>query len=227
MKMNIWKIFTLATIIAITPAYAGVVDGKASIDYWYVQGDVNHDLNREKDLTLEKKGSPQLELSIEHNVPLIPNVAIRHAEINQNASNRTLKADTNISTTDLILSYDVMDHGISTDLGIGLKRLDGDISYAYGKTDISKTIPMVYASVGTKLPLAGLSANVQALATKYNRVQGIDVQAEVKYNVVEKLLYDVGAKIGYRMLDLKLEKQSGKDQTLRFKGPFIGIQMNF
>lgn len=225
--MNVWKIGAFATILAVTPVYAGVVDGQASIDYWYVQGDVNPDNKRYKDLSLEKKGTPQLEIAIEHNVPLVPNVAVRHAEIHQNASNATVNADSKISTTDLILSYDVIDQAMSTDLGVAIKRLDGEITTSDGKTEFSKTVPMVYASVGAKLPLAGLSANVQALATKYNDVQGIDVKAEVKYNVVEKLLYDVGAKIGYRMLDMKLDEQGGKDQKISFKGPFIGVQMGF
>lgn len=225
--MNVVKICALASVLVFAPAYAGTVDGQASIDFWYVQGDVNHDVKGQKDQELDKKGTPQIQLSIEHDVPLVPNVMIRHADINQNASNSQINSDVKVGVTDLVLSYEVLDHSMTTDLGLALKRVDGDITQGSSKTDLSKTIPMIYASVGTKLPLAGLSANVQALATKYNNVQGVDVQAEVKYNVVEKLLYDVGAKIGYRMLDLKLDEQGGKDQKLRFQGPFIGIQMGF
>lgn len=226
MKMNVIKICTLASVLVFAPAYAGTVDGQASIDFWYVQGDVNHDIKGQKDQELNKKVTPQIQLAIEHDVPLVPNVMIRHADINQNASNSQINSDVNVGITDLVLSYDVLDHNVNTDLGVAIKRVDGQLNYNGGETDISKTIPMIYASVGAKLPITGVSANVQALATKYNNVQGVDVQAEVKYNVVEKLLYDVGAKIGYRMLDLRLDEK-GKEQKLRFQGPFLGIQMGF
>lgn len=225
--MNFWKICAFSTIVALTPAYAGVVDGQASIDYWFVDGHVNHNTQTSSNQSLDKEGAAQLEVSVEHAVPKLPNVKVRHAQINQDASNNTISSDVKIDTTDLVLYYEVLDQAISTDIGIALKRVDGEITNSQGITDMGKTMPMLYASVGTKLPITGLSANVQALATKYNHAKGVDIQAEVKYNVVEKLLYDVGAKIGYRMLDIQFDEKNGTDPKFRFKGPYVGIQMGF
>lgn len=232
--MNMWKICALAILMAFTPAYAGVVDGKASIDYWYVQGDVNQTNNTNSNAnladnhSLDKKGSAQMSVSLEHAVPLVPNVEIRHTRINQQASNGVETSDVNVGSTDLILYYDVLDHIIKTDVGLALKRIDGDINVNGGESvNVSKTMPMLYVAAGAKLPFTGLSANLQALATSYDDAKGVDVKAEVKYNVIEKLLYDVGAKIGYRMLDIKLDDKNGIDQKLKFHGPFVGIEMGF
>ena len=95
------------------------------------------------------------------------------------------------------------------------------------KVEISETAPMLYASAGGKLPFTGLSAKAEVLATNYDDTQITDASAEIKYNFVENLLIDLGAKAGYRILNIELDDQDGFDTKFDFDGPYIGLEAHF
>lgn len=47
-----------------------------------------------------------------------------------------------------------------------------------------------------------------------------------KYNFVDTLLVDVGAKVGYRILDIQLDQGSNQEAKLKFKGPYLGLDIH-
>ncbi|MDO4224082.1 MAG: TIGR04219 family outer membrane beta-barrel protein [Acinetobacter sp.] len=235
--MKQWQpiaIAMLATTMA-SVSHADVIGVKASADYWHVQGDVNQaasnsNFNTANEQSLEKKGTAQLALSVEHPVPLIPNAAIRHTSIKQNAElNNTAVNEIKLDNTDYILYYEILDNIVSADVGIAAKRLDGHVANLStgAKAEISETLPMLYAAAGAKLPFTGWRVNAQALATKYNDVKATDALAEVKYNFVDNAIVDIGAKAGYRILDVQLDKENGTQHKMKFHGPFVGFEAHF
>ena len=47
-----------------------------------------------------------------------------------------------------------------------------------------------------------------------------DVQAELQYDFIDNLLVDVGAKVGYRMMQVDFEQDQRPDLQLEFRGVY-------
>ena len=242
--MKFWAQSILAVSIATFSytAQADIIGVYASADYWDLQGDYNEALhgramNDDKALDWDNKGQAQMAVSFEHPVPLIPNVRLRYVGIEAESEQKHAATDasiyeTKLNNTDFIAYYEILDNIVSVDVGVAAKRLDGDVTYLSSeftkdKLKISETAPMVYGAVGGKLPFTGLSAKAELLATSYSDVKITDVSAEVKYDFVDTLLLDVGAKAGYRMLDIELDDQDRVDTQFKFHGPYVGLEAHF
>ena len=180
---------------------------------------------------LDRKGSAQISLAFEHPIPLIPNAKIRYVNLKSQTENTVAGQpvyDLNIDHTDFILYYEILDTIVSADVGLGATNLNGDVkTLNVSKTDIDKTVPVIYGSAGIKLPFTGLSAKGELLYSNFNDTKITDAQAELQYNFIDNLLVDVGLKAGYRILDIKLDDYKKNDLKFDFKGPYIGLDIHF
>lgn len=161
----------------------------------------------------------------------MPNVKIRYGQI-ENGTEQTLSGlpayDIKLENSDLILYYELLDNIISVDFGVAAKNINADvIQYGISTSKIDKTYPMLYASVSSKFPFTGWSSQTEALVTNFNDARISDIQAEIKYDFIDNLLIDVGAKAGYRILNLKLDNYQNNDMKFEFRGPFIGLEALF
>lgn len=242
--MKLWATAALAvsTFGLMTSAQADFIGVYGSVDYWNLQGGYNetrhgNTMREANTLDWDDKGQAQIAVSFEHPVPLIPNARIRHVGIEAETESKRALTDaavyeTNLDSTDFILYYEILDTIVSVDVGVAAKRLDGDITYTStalfkDKLEISETIPMVYGSVGGKLPFTGLSAKAELLATSYSDVKVSDLSAEIKYDFINNILVEVGAKAGYRILDIELDDQQDLDTDFNFEGPYVGLEVHF
>ncbi len=247
--MKSWKQLSTALMISgslsglallSTTAQADMLGVYGSVDYWNLQGEYNEtpegtSLRSADSLDLDDKGQAQVSLAFEHPVPLIPNGKIRYTGIDVDTEEQNLAGDAlyniDLDSTDFILYYEILDNIVSVDVGVAAKQLEGDVTYnstvGADKVEISETAPMLYASAGGKLPFTGLSAKAEVLATNYDDTQITDASAEIKYNFVENLLIDLGAKVGYRILNIELDDQDGFDTKFDFDGPYIGLEAHF
>ena len=124
--------------------------------------------------------------------------------------------------------YEILDNIIDLDAGFGLKHLEGDIRYHFTNTqDIGTDLPMLYAQAGLNLPFTGLSANTEISMASLNDAKITDVQAELKYNFIDSILVDIGATLGYRILDIQLEQDHPQEVKMKFKGPYLGLEAHF
>lgn len=191
-------------------AQADLIGVKGDLSYWNYNGEANMAAQTSApDQDLDRKGSAQLSLAIEHPIPLIPNAKIRYVNLKTQTENEVAGQpvyDLDIDHTDFILYYEVLDNIVDADIGFGASNLNGDVkTLGLNKTDIDKTIPVIYGSAGVKLPFTGLSAKAELLYSNVNDTKITDAQAELQYNFIDNLLVDVGLKAGYRILDIKLD----------------------
>ena len=93
--------------------------------------------------------------------------------------------------------------------------------------DVDEYAPIVYATAGAKLPFTGLSVNAEATYTNVNDVKITDAQAELQYDFVKTIALDLGAKVGYRVLNIELTDLDKRDMKFDFKGPYIGLNAHF
>ena len=231
--MKVLKLSLLALGMGLSGlAQADVIGVKGDLSYWAYDGQANMAAQTAaSDQDLERKGAAQLSLAIEHPVPLIPNAKIRYVNLKTQTENEVAGQpvyDINMDHADFILYYEILDNIVNADVGVGATTLNGHVTtLALSKTDIDKTVPVIYATAGAKLPFTGLSAKGEVLYSNFNDAKITDAQAELQYNFIDNLLVDVGLKAGYRILDIKLDDYEKNDLKFNFKGPYIGLDVHF
>ena len=236
-------------LLASAPAQADFIGIYASADYWNYDGAASVAQTNQSpenfDLGSQKQAS--IAVSLEHPVPFLPNVRVRHTRLKGDDTlnslafafdNKVYLGDVNLAldftSTDLILYYEILDNIVSVDVGIAAKQFDGEL-LVRGNTPLpttstvkfTETIPMVYGSVGGSLPFTGFSFKAEAAGVSYDGSSVSDIQAEVKYDFINNLAVDLGIKAGYRQLKVDLEDVEKTDANLDFKGPYLGLELHF
>lgn len=209
-------------------AQADFIGLKGDISYWNIDGKANIDEKKLADQDLDRTGTVQASVAFEHPIPVIPNVKVKYTKLDTETDTDSLtKTDLNLDHTDFILYYEILDNVVKADVGVGATRLNGDVKQFGTSFDIDEYAPIVYAEAGVKLPFTGLSAKAEATYTNVNDVKITDAQAEVQYNFVQSILLDVGAKVGYRVMNIELSDLDKRDMKFEFKGPYIGLDAHF
>ena len=213
-----------------TFSHADVIGVKADLSYWNFDG-YSQDNNFKHEL--DRQGTAQLSVAVEHPLPLLPNAKIRYVNLDSNSeqSSPANAADIELNNIDYILYYELLDTVVHADIGAGLNNLDGTVrnlnAGALNQYDLDEYSPLLYATVGVKLPFTGMSAEAEAIYTHGSDSKKTDVQAELQYDFIDNLLVDVGAKVGYRMMQVDFEQDQRPDLRLEFKGPYIGLDVHF
>ena len=213
-----------------TLSHADLVGVKADLSYWDFDG-YSQDNNFKHEL--DRQGTAQLSVAVEHPVPLLPNAKIKYVNLDSNSEQSTPAnaSEIELNNIDYILYYELLDTVVHADVGAGLTQLDGTVqnltNAAFNQYDLDEYSPLLYATVGVKLPFTGMSAKAEAIYSHGSDSQKTDVQAELQYDFIDNLLVDVGAKIGYRVMQVDVEQKQRPDLQLEFKGPYIGLDIHF
>ncbi|KGT47551.1 MULTISPECIES: TIGR04219 family outer membrane beta-barrel protein [Acinetobacter] len=230
MRAKIATAFTFGLFMT-TASHADVIGFKADASYWNFDGS-SQSANASKH-DLDRQGTAQLSVAFEHPVPLLPNAKIKYVNLDSNSEQRTLTnaADIELNNIDYILYYELLDTVVHADVGVGVTNLDGTVKNlnagALTQYDLDEYSPLVYATAGVKLPFTGMSAKAEAVYSHGSDTKKTDVQAELQYDFVDNLLVDVGAKVGYRIMNIDAEQKNAADLELEFKGPYIGLDIHF
>lgn len=238
-KINLSLMAGLVLGFASVSAHADFVGVYAGVDGYFSQTNVSEGSNSDTKL------SGAYSLAFEHPVPFLPNAKLRYSKISQSSVdnqemtpyglgvyNETLS----IENLDAIAYYEILDNVVSIDIGAGAKKINVELNQnghvvgtnLYGSYDVKydDTLPALYAAVGGKLPLTGLSAKAELLAGKKSDADFTDFNAEIKYNFIKTLLVDVGAKLGYRNMKVNVDNNPDIDQVT-MKGPYLGVEVHF
>lgn len=251
--MRILKYTLLTTGLLLSSlAQADFIGLKGDISYWYFNGSIDDQnnstlsnytgsdnllLNPYAGLSnkndIKHDGAVQASISFEHPIPFLPNAKIKYTNIDSTTNNNSGIYDSNkvdFSNTDYILYYEILDNIVSFDLGLGLANIDGNVKQYNAiqsvKYSLSGNMPMAYTSVGAKLPFTGLSAKGEAIYGGDGDVTLTDIQAELQYNFIKNLLVDVGAKVGYRYMNIDVDSKQSKF-SVDFNGPYFGVDVHF
>lgn len=199
---------------------------------------INVDAN--DSLFWEKESQGYFFASLEHFVPILPNVRLMHTKIDHSGSgNVTLpftfdgedfsgnvSNEVSLKTTDLIAYYEVLDNVVSLDLGLNIRNLSVDYNIAsasVSKADsFSGTFPMLYALVGASpWPDLIISGEMSYIALSGSSIS--DITAKIAYTTSAF----IGVEAGYRRQNITLDDVSGNDADLTFDGIFAGAYLKF
>jgi outer membrane protein len=196
----------------------------------------------ENELGFDTETLTQAYVAFEHFIPLIPNIRLQYTDLSYEGRkfqtqrfdgvdyNGIVQTDFDLTQTDLMAYWRILDNVFNLDIGAQVSVLEGDIFLTQANqpaskssTSVDEVLPMAYISAGVNLPLTGLSINTGfSGGGKFDGGQMTDLRVSLLY----KLQY-IGADIGWRKLDLELDDVDGVDTDLSVSGPFIGVSVLF
>lgn len=186
----------------------------------------------------EEESQGYLFVTLEHPVPLIPNVRLMHTKLDHAGSGSTsfqfdgqsftgpnTSNDFSIETLDLVAYYEILDNVVSLDFGLNIRNLDIDYDINNGSStsdSVSATIPMLYAAVGAS-PWPELLISGELSYISYSGSSISDFTAKISYTTN----FLLGFEAGYRKLNFELDDVSDTNANLDFDGVFAGAYVKF
>ncbi|MCH8142042.1 MAG: TIGR04219 family outer membrane beta-barrel protein [Proteobacteria bacterium] len=222
--------------------YAGAGSWQQSFSGDVTSGTTQVDV--EDDLALEDENNNIFYLALEHGVPVLPNLRVQHAKVavsGDSTLTRTIEfngtifnltdavvTDVEISQTDLVLYYEVLDNVVSLDIGMAVRKVEGFFEIAttleVARAEFDGVLPLLYGRVRADLPLTGLwlGAEVQGLGYDGNRL--IDANAQVGWESPLGL----GVEGGWRMFQFELaDFDDFSSVSLDISGPYFALNFHF
>lgn len=233
------------SVMLSTPVQADVIGFRIGADYWApdISGEFSSEgatvVDVSDDLGLDDPSNSSLVISLEHPVPFLPNFKYQSVDLDSSgretltrsvtfegqtyAASETLRTTLDLTHDDIVLYYEVLDNWVNLDIGLDLKRFDGEASLV-GSTntvnssiDIDETIPLLYLSARFDLPFSGLYLGVDLsnLSSGDNSVEDTTI----------KLGYEsdsgFGLEGGIRRFALELDDADDLDADLEYDGAYL------
>lgn len=222
----------------------------AGIGHWTqnVKGYVDYDgsdVELEDDLKLENDSGLTFYVAVEHFVPMLPNVKIQHSKVSTEGSHtldeqiefggvtyavdEDIISDFELNDTDLILYYEVLDNWANLDLGLDIKRLDGDVEiYSETTTQTSDksfdvVIPMLYAKAQIDIPATGFYISGQGSAISYDGSGVTDLRVMAGY----EFDYGLGFELGWRQFSVEIDDVDDLDADITVEGAYANLRYHF
>lgn len=222
----------------------GKWDHEASGQFQAVTGGVGDILDLKDDFALEDNKEGYTYAVIRHAVPVIPNIKVMTTSLEHKGSNPAFSFDFEGNTysgavdtefvldhTDITAFWNLLDTGVTFDLGITARQLDGMASVddsnganVNGKTttDIDGTIPMLYAGIAIS-PIDNLRFSFEANYIGAGESAFTDTIAKVSYHTD----FMLGIEAGVRTMTIELDDQDGNFSDMEFSGTFVGLSFKF
>jgi outer membrane protein len=198
------------------------------------------------DLDVENPGQSSMVLILEHPIVALPNIryqgyeldssgtSILDTDINFNgetfASGNRVTSTLDLSHDDIVLYYELLDNWVSLDIGVDLKRFDGEISVSGGintSVDVDETIPLLYLSARFELPYNGfyVGANINA------DIIDLGLSDSSAQDSTIMLGYEsgngLGVEGGFKYFSLQLDDANNLDTDLEYDGIYFNGYYNF
>jgi len=223
--------------------YGGLYTGQTALSGVLNSGTGDADL--EDDLGYDDSRQTVVYLGLEHAVPVLPNLRLKHATLSDEARGQVQNAFTfdgqvflattnvvssfDLDYTDLTLYYSPLDNVVKIDLGLTARQIEGDFVIEEdgnpanrGEENISQIIPMLHVGAYGKLPLTGFYATGEVNVVGYDGDNIADVRAGIGW-VSDFML---GVELGYSQLSLDVDVDDVV-ADLEVGGPYLALSLNF
>ena len=234
----------LSSLLLLASMYAGA----ASADFLglYVGGGSwNHDpsgdfsstqtgstnVDMQGDLGLSDESESYLWVAFDHPIPLLPNIRLERTSLNHNgtASTQVFNGATvsgpstvNLDSTDAILYYRLLDNWVNFDLGLNLRKIDGEFKVGDESVSVSETVPMLYAAAQFDLPFTGFSVGADYSLVSYDGSSYDDLRLRALYEMGM-----VGFELGLRTTTIELDDVDDINADIEFDGIMMGVFLHF
>ncbi len=229
---------------ALSVVKADVIGFEAGVNYWdySISGDIESALvgSGNARVDLEDDNNLTFFAALEHPVPFLPNIKLQQNNLDAvglvrvndvgfaPGQSNLLNATIDLSHTDLILYYEVLDNWVNLDVGISGKYFNGNNrlmldAQTSQRIEFDDWVALAYAKAQFDLPFTGLSAAATLEALSLNDNDVTDLDLALKYTTKPGL----GASVGYRVLDVDLEAGNNFRSDLKADGFYLGVHLDF
>jgi outer membrane protein len=179
-------------------------------------------------------------LILEHPIPILPNIIFQGFELESsgsvNGANLTFEGEAftgtvtstfDLSHNDIVLYYELLDNWVSLDLGLDLKRFDGEVELtdldSNERVLIDETIPLLYLSARFALPFSGfyIGADINSISIGDSSVEDSTIM----------LGYESGSGLGLeggiKKFSLELEDVNNLNSNLEYDGIYLNGYIHF
>lgn len=213
------------------PDFSGEIDNSGPVI------DLNDQLNIADD------SSTLTSFALEHPVPWIPNIKVQRTELDTTSSSilgsavsfggvtfpsgTELDSQIDLSHTDYILYYEILDNWVSIDFGLTLMNFDGNISLQssglVSNVNLDDYVPAGYFKASFELPLTGafVGAEGSLLSVGDNSIS--DYKAFVGWESE----FGLGAEFGYHRFSVDWEDFDNSNGDLTFDGYYVSVNYHF
>lgn len=195
--------------------------------------DVGVSADLKNDLNLAEESEGYAYFLVEHPVPLIPNFKYVNTNLKSSGTgavnfdfngttyNSAVNTTLDLSNTDYILYYEVLDNVVSFDIGINAKKIEGQAIVDADVVNFSGTIPMLYVAAEIVLPAGfALAAEINTLSAGGDAIT--DTTAKVMYTTD----FMLGIEAGIRSVSIDVDIDTVKT-NMEFSGIFAGVYFKF
>ena len=260
--MTTIKKLTIAILLGATSLSADTIaGGEISLGYYShtpsgtasysLFGIINPEVDLEKDFGWSAEQDFFLKASIEHAVPLLPNIRLGYTNFSNEGTGTVAdfswgdinlfsgEIDTALDMQyfDLGLYYELLDNWLSLDAGLTLRYIDGNIAVdtrtnigpvaapaLSENTDFSLWIPMLYGKARFDIPNTDISMQLEGNVISYEDTTLYDYEISARYTFGMGL----GIEGGYKGFHLdSIDLTDGLTVDADSSGPFIAVVWDF
>ena len=194
-------------------------------------------IDMKNNLGFDKESEAYIWAAFDHPIPILPNIRVERTPLLHEGTTSIVgafngqpfilnePAVVDLTSTDIIPYYRLLDNWVNLDVGLVLRKIDGEFSVgsdAADKQKFSETVPMVYLAAQFDLPLTGLSvgADIKTLSVGDDSYSDLRLRAQYEMGVV-------GFELGTRTTNITLKDASNINADLDFKGMMFGMYLHF
>lgn len=249
-----WSVYILPTLccLAYGTAQAEFIGFDISKSHWTpafsssINGSNNTSIDLVDNLGVKDPANSSMVLILEHSISALPNIRYQGYNLDS-SSTSTFDSDINfngetfisgdritstfdLSHDDIVLYYQVLDNWVNLDIGLDLKRFDGEVSLSgvsSTSVDIDETIPLFYLSARFQLPVNGLyvGANINS------NFSGLNIGGSTAEDSTIMLGYEsgngLGVEGGFKYFSLDLNDVDSLETKLKYDGLYFNGYYNF
>jgi outer membrane protein len=197
------------------------------------------------DLDVENPEQASMVLILEHPIAVLPNIRYQSYTMDS-SSNRSTNSDSsfnqgstafgsdsngsyNLASNDLVLYYQLLNNWMDLNMGVDLKRLDGQVSQTGpgNSIDVDETIPLLHLSARVDLPINGLYVGADINSNFVNL--GISESGAQDSTIMLGFENGTGLGIagGIKSFSLELDNSTDSSTDLGYDGLFVNGYLNF
>lgn len=200
-------------------------------------------INIEDELGFDDDQSNIFSVAIEHPIFFLPNFKYQRTALDVSSST-TLSSDINfggitypadtplesqidLSHSDYIMYYEVLDNWVSLDLGITVMNFDGNINISstslQSDVDFDEFVPALYGKADFDLPFTGFYTGAEAsvLSIGDGSISDYKIYLGWESDLV------IGAEIGYHNFEADWEDFENSDGNISFEGYYATVTLHF
>ena len=243
-------ILLLSTLLflCVSSVRADFIGFKIGVNYWepdisgsFIGDDpLDTQIDLVDDLGLEDISSSNLVLTLEHPIPLLPNIRYQNIDLDSSGFSSSsgffyegqpyvgpVTSTFDLSHDDIVLYYEILDNWINLDIGLDVKIFDGEVALSSGSSSttvpIDETIPLLYLSARFDLPFSGfyIGADFSGADISDNSLEDISIVLGYESNS------GLGFEGGYKKFSLELNDVTDVNADLEYDGIYLNGYYHF